>query len=93
MNFSSTKWWTTALQRKCWKNSNQHIIVDQLHGTLVAYEVRIEDEDMLIKEATFKVSSKQAGNKKTTKDKPASDESDDEEITNFVWKLKRGTGK
>ena len=45
------------------------------------------------KEETFKVSSKQYGKKKSTKDKPTSDESDDEEITNFVWRLKRGTGK
>ena len=67
--------------------------VDQLHGTLVAYEMRIEDEDTSRKEATFKVSSKQVGKNKSTKDKPTSDESDDEEITNFVQKLKRGTGK
>ena len=32
--------------------------VDQLHGTLVAYEMRVEDEDMSRKEETFKVSSK-----------------------------------
>ena len=71
----------------------QTMIVDQLHGTLVAYEMRIEDEDTSRKEATFKVSSKQAGKNKSTKDKPTSDESNDEEITNFVRKLKRGTGK
>ena len=69
------------------------MIVDQLHGTLVAYEMRIEDEDMLRKKATFKVSSKQVGKNKSTKGKPTSDESDDEEIANFVRKLKRGTGK
>ena len=61
--------------------------VDQLHGTLEAYEMRIEDEDMSRKEAVFKVSSK------STKGKPTSDESDDEEIDNFVRKLKRGIGK
>ena len=69
------------------------MIVDQLHGTLVAYEMRIEDEDTSRKEAAFKVSSKQAGKNKAMKDKPTSDESDDEEIANFVRKLKRGTGK
>ena len=52
--------------------------VDQLHGTLVAYEMRIEDEDTSRKEAAFKVSSKQAGKNKSTKDKPTSDESNDE---------------
>ena len=58
--------------------------VDQLHGTLVAYEMRIEDEDTSRKEATFKVSSKQTRKNKSIKDKPTSDESNDEEITNFV---------
>ena len=67
--------------------------VDQLHGTLVAYEMRIEDEYTSRKEAAFKVSSKQDGKNKSMKDKPTSDESDDEEIANFVRKLKRGTGK
>ena len=52
--------------------------VDQLHGTLVAYEMRIEDEDTSRKEVAFKVSSKQARKNKSTKDKPTSDESDDE---------------
>ena len=52
--------------------------VDQLHGTLVAYEMRIEDEDTSRKEAAFKVSSKQAGKNKSMKDKLTSDESDDE---------------
>ena len=68
------------------------MIVDQLHGTLVAYEMRIKDEDTSRKEAAFKVSSKQVGKNNSTKHKPISDESDDEEITNFVQKLKRGTG-
>ena len=67
--------------------------VDQLHGTLVAYEMRIEDEDSSRKEATFKVSSKQVGKNKSTKGKPISDDSDDEKMTNFVRILKRGTGK
>ena len=57
--------------------------VDQLHGTLVAYEMRIEDEETSRKGAAFKVSSKQAGKNKSTKDKPTSDESDDEEIALF----------
>ena len=67
--------------------------VDQLDGTHVAYEMRIKDEDTSRKETTFKVSSKQVGKNKSTKGKPTSDESDDEEMTNFVRKLKRGTGK
>ena len=69
------------------------MIVDQLHGTLVAYEMRIEDEDTPRKGATFTVSSKQARKNKSTKYKLTSDESNDEEIANFVRKLKRGIGK
>ena len=49
------------------------MIVDQLHGTLMAYKMRIEDEDTSRKEAPFKVSSKQAGKNKSTKDKLTSD--------------------
>ena len=37
--------------------------IDQLHGTLVAYKIRIEDKDMSRKEETFKVSSKKVGKK------------------------------
>ena len=67
--------------------------IDQLLGTLVAYEMRIEDEDTSRKEATFKVSSKRSGKNKSTKSKPTSDDLDDDEIKNFLMNLKRGTGK
>ena len=69
------------------------VTVDQLYGTLVSYEKRIEDEDTSRKEAAFKASSKQYAKNKSTKSKPASDDSDDEEIENFVRKMKRGAGK
>ena len=59
----------------------------------MAYEMRIEDKVTSRKEAAFKVSSKQVGKNKSTKGKPTSDDFDDEEITNFVRRLKRGTGK
>ena len=54
------------------------MVVDPMHGTLMDYKMRIEDKDTSRKEATFKVSSKQPGKNKSTKDKPTSDESDDE---------------
>ena len=47
--------------------------VYQLHGTLVAYKMRIEEKDTSRKEATFKVSSKQSRNNKSTKDNPTSE--------------------
>ena len=44
--------------------------VDQLHGTLVAYGMSIEDEESPRKEATFKASSKQENKvNSTNKDK------------------------
>ena len=67
--------------------------VDQLHGTLLAYEMTIEDEDTSRKEAAFKVSSKQAGMNKSTKGKPTSDDSNYVKIANFIRRLKRGSGK
>ena len=68
------------------------MIVDELHGTLTAYEMRIEQEDPSGKEAAFKSSNQ----KRTSKPRPKSeynDESDCEKEANFVRKLKRGTGK
>ena len=68
--------------------------MDELHGTLIAYEMRIEQEDPSGKEAACKASNK----KGTSKPKPKSeysndDESNSEEEANFVRKLRRGTGK
>ena len=45
------------------------MIVNQLHGTLVAYEMRIEYKDTSRKEATFNVSSKKDAKNKSTKGK------------------------
>ena len=66
--------------------------MDELHGTLTAYEMRIEQEDLAGKEATFKVTNK----RRTIKQKPkieynSDDDSDNEEEANFVRKSKRGT--
>jgi hypothetical protein len=68
--------------------------VDELHGTLIAYEMRTEQEDRSGKEAAFKVSNQ----RRTSKPKPNSkdsnnDESNNKEEANFVRKLKRGTSK
>ena len=68
--------------------------VDELHGTLTAYEMRIEQEDSSGKEATFKTSNKRGTSKPKTKSKDnINDEFDSEEEANFVRKLKRGAGK
>ena len=69
--------------------------MDELHGTLTAYEMRIEQEDLAGKEATFKVTNKRRTIKKKPKSEYNSDDdnSDNEEEANFVRKLKRGTTK
>ena len=64
--------------------------MDELHGTLTAYEMKIEQEDPTGKEAAFKVTNK----RRTIKQKPKSkynnddDDVDNEEEANFVRKLK-----
>jgi hypothetical protein len=65
--------------------------MDELHGILVAYEMRTEQENPSRREATFEAS------KKTRKNNPKSktcsinsDDSYNEEESNFVRKLKRG---
>jgi hypothetical protein len=72
------------------------LTMDELHGILTAYEMRIEKDNPVTKEATFKASKK---TKKKNKKNPKSDCScnddseEDEEMENFVRKLKRGTDK
>ena len=69
--------------------------VDELHGTLTTYEMRIELEDLVGKEATFKVSNKKGTSKQNPKSEynNEDDESDNEEEANFMRKLKGGTSK
>jgi hypothetical protein len=70
------------------------ISMDELHGIFTAYEMRIEQENPDIKEATFKAykSSKQKGKKKEKEHRSSSGISeDDEEVSNFVRRLNKGT--
>jgi hypothetical protein len=70
------------------------ISMDELHGNFTAYEMRIEHESLVIKEETFKASkkSKKKGQKKEKEDRIDSDILGyDEEVTNFVKRLKKGT--
>lgn len=63
--------------------------MDELHGMLTTYEMRTEHGKLSKKETTFKVSKKTKRN--NLKTKPyfnCSDDSDDEEESNFVRKLK-----
>jgi hypothetical protein len=69
--------------------------MDDLHGILTAYEIRTEQDNPSRKEASFKSSKKTRKNKKNSKSNcSCSDDSvEDEEIANFIRKLKRGTRK
>jgi hypothetical protein len=70
--------------------------MDDLHGILTAYEMRKNKDNPIMKEATFKVIKKL---KKKDKEKPKSlcscndDSEEDEDMANFVRRLRKGTGK
>jgi hypothetical protein len=70
------------------------ISMDELHGIFTAYEMRTEQENPDIKEASFKASkrSKKKGKQKEKEHSNNSDISeDDEEVANFVRRLNKGT--
>jgi hypothetical protein len=70
------------------------ISMDELHGIFIAYEMRTKQENLDIKEASFKASkrSKKKGKQKEKEHSSSSDVSeDDEEATNFVRRLNKGT--
>jgi hypothetical protein len=72
------------------------ISMDELHGIFTAYEMRIEQENLDIKEAAFKASkrSKQKGKKKEKEHNNNNDISEDvEKEANFVRRLKKGTNE
>jgi hypothetical protein len=70
--------------------------MDELHEIFISYEMRTEQENLVTKEATFKEFNKTKNTNKK-KSKPGcncSDDSDgDEEMANFVRKLKKVTDK
>ena len=68
--------------------------MDELHGTLTAYEMRIyiEDGQSKSRKATFKSSNK-TQNKGHKQEEMSDDEWDEKEEANFVKRLKKGTGR
>jgi hypothetical protein len=70
------------------------ISMDELHGIFTAYEMRTGQENLDVKEETFKASkrSKQKGKKQEKEHRKNSDIlEDDEEVANFVRRLNKGT--
>jgi hypothetical protein len=70
--------------------------MDELHGILTTYKMRMEQDNLVTKEVSFKESKKI---KKKDKQNPNSDCScnndlkEDEEMANFVRRIKKGTDK
>jgi hypothetical protein len=69
------------------------ISMDELHGIFTAYEMRIEQENPDVKEATFKASkrSKQKEKKQEEHSNNSDVSEDDEEVANFIKRLNKGT--
>jgi hypothetical protein len=81
----------SALEERTYLDS---ISMDELHGIFTSYEMRTEKENPVTKEVAFKASkkSKKKGKKNENSDSSNSDISeDDEEVANFVRRLKKGT--
>ena len=66
--------------------------MDELHGILIAYEMRTASENPSRKEATFKAANR---NKKKVETKISNHEDSEEDVeeANFVKNLRRGIGK
>lgn len=64
--------------------------MDQLHGTLTTYEMRIRKEDTKPNEETFKVSKK---TKEHNYNHKCSIYESNQELAHFAIKLKYGSGK
>ena len=67
--------------------------MDELHGIFTFYEIRTKQENPCIKEEAFKASkkSKKKGRKKEEHSNNNDVSEHDEEVTNFVKRLNKGT--
>jgi hypothetical protein len=76
----------SALEERSDLNS---ISMDELHGIFTTYEMRIEQENLDVKEATFKSKQKEKQQEEHSNNNDISE--DDEEVANFVKILNKGT--
>jgi hypothetical protein len=69
------------------------IIIDELHGIFTTYEIKTEQENPDVKEATFKASKRSKKKKKEQEEYSSNNDvsEDDEEVANFVKRLNKGT--
>jgi len=73
------------------KEHLDQLTMDELHGIVTIYEMRTTQGNTSKNEATFKI-SKEIKKQKEISNENFSDNSD-QEMANFIRKLKRGTGK
>jgi hypothetical protein len=80
----------SALEERSDLNS---ISMDELHRIFTTYEIRTEHENPDVKEAAFKASKRSEQKKKEHKEYRSTNDvsEDDEEVTNFVKRLNKGT--
>jgi hypothetical protein len=71
------------------------IRMGELHGIFTSYEMRTEQENLDIKEATFKASerSKKKGKQKEHSSRSDFSKDDEEEVANFIKRLNKATNK
>jgi hypothetical protein len=69
------------------------ISMDELHGIFTAYEMRIEQENLDVKEAAFKESKRSKKKEKEQEEYSSNNDvsKDDEEVANFVKRLNKRT--
>jgi hypothetical protein len=69
------------------------ISMDELHGIFTTYEMRTEQENPNVKEATFKASKRSKQKKKEQEEYSNSNDvsKDDEEVAKFIKRLNKGT--
>jgi hypothetical protein len=69
------------------------ISMDELHGIFTSYEMRTEQENPDVKEASFKASKISKQKKKEQEEYSSNNDvsEDDEEVANFVKRLNKGT--
>jgi hypothetical protein len=80
----------SALEERSDLNS---ISMDELHGIFTAYEMRTEQENPDVKEASFKASKRSKKKKNEQEEYSSSSDAseDDEEVANFIKRLNKGT--
>jgi hypothetical protein len=69
------------------------ISMDELHGIFTAYEMRTDQENPDVKEASFKASKRSKKKKKEQEEFSSNSDAseDDEEVANFIKRLSKGT--